>query len=109
MQTVSAVSKDYDLAAFFYIPLDEPDAIAYRQEVFLDLEHAHALGAMRSFCERLRTMRGLLAAVQKFRDRHEANRWFLGTAEAYCDVLAELSATLAALDLGSRGLRALRE
>lgn len=108
VESVTAPWKDYDLAPFFHAPLDDLDAITYRQEVARDLEAASLMQAIKAFAEDMRRTRRLVAAAAKLRNQHEARRWFLGAVEVYCSALAALSASLGKLDPGSRGMRAFR-
>ncbi len=108
VQAVIAGWKEYDLAPFFHAPLDDPDAIAYRQEGARDLEREGVMQAVKAFAGRMRKVRGLLTASTKLHNEHEGRRWFLGAVETYCEALGTLSAELGALELRSRGMRAFR-
>ena len=55
----------YDLKPFFYTPLGDIDAIAYRHEVFHDLEAAGLLESVRSFAAKMGEMREHLTAAAR--------------------------------------------
>jgi len=111
-QVVAAVTapwKDYDLAPFFHARLRDPDEIAYRQEIFRDLEEPALMQALRSFSGRMRVMRQHLAATKQRHYKHEKERWFLDAAAIYCEAVERLSQDLDRLQPASRGVRAFRE
>lgn len=110
-QVVAAVTagrQDYDLAPFFHAPLNDPDAIAYRQEVMRDLEDETLMQVIKSFSERLRTMRQYLHLIADLRNKHHQAGWFLVAARLYGEAVERLRQDLEPLDLASRGLGAFR-
>lgn len=109
MEAITAGSKEYDLLPFFHTPLTDLDAIAYRQEVFHDLEETTLLRSVRSFAERMRGMRQHLVPAKERHYKHEKERWFLGAVDIYCEAVERLSDDLSGLDVKSRGMRAFRE
>lgn len=98
-----------DLKTLFHLPLTDPDAIAYRQEVFRDLERAEAEEAVAAFTDAMHAMRGELGLAGKAHFRYERERWFLSGVQRYCGAAGRLAKSLSALDLRSRGLRAFRD
>lgn len=109
VEAITAGWKDYDLVPFFHTPLSDLDAIAYRQEIFQDLEKTTLLQSVKSFSERMRVMRQHLAPAKERYYPHEKERWFLGAVEIYCEAVERLAQDLARLNLESRGMRAFRE
>jgi DNA mismatch repair protein MutS len=109
MDAITAGWKDYDLLPFFHTPLNDLDAIAYRQEVFRDLEETTLLRSVRSFAERMRVMRQHLVPAKERHHKHEKERWFLEAVDIYCEAVERFSEDLSRLDVKSRGLRAFRE
>jgi DNA mismatch repair protein MutS len=107
-QIVHAITTDwreYRLLPFYYTPLDDHDAIVYRQEVFRDLQDKTINLAIRSFSEGMRKMREKLAQAEKFGHYHQtAQRSFLAAVELYCEAVASLSSSLASNSHQSRGL-----
>ncbi|HEX8013394.1 MAG TPA: DNA mismatch repair protein MutS [Casimicrobiaceae bacterium] len=109
VEAITAGRKDYDLAPFFHAPLHDLDAVAYRQEVFRDLEEAALMQSVISFSERMRAMRQHLAPAKERYYPREKERWFLDAVGIYCEAVERLSQELARLDLKSRGMRAFRD
>ena len=110
VETITASSKEYDLAPFYYTPLNDLDAIAYRQEVMQDLEDQTLMKAVKSFSAQMRAMRDCLDQVKKVNYyKHAMDRRFLGAVEIYCEAVECLSRELCAFDLKSQALRSFRE
>jgi len=106
---VTAGWKEYDLAPFFHAPLGALDAVAYRQEVFRDLEDPALLQSVHRFSERMRAMRSQLDLARKRHYPRERQRWFLGAVEIYCAAIGQFAQDLAGLKLRARGMRAFRD
>lgn len=100
---------EYDLKPFFYIPLRHVETIRYRHDVFRDLENQALLGHIRSFAEKMQTMRQRLAQAEKLHYQYQKERWFLEAVDVYCGAVGGLAHDLAVAELRSRGLLALRE
>ena len=109
VDAITAAWEPYDLRPFFYTPLTDLDAITYRQEVMRDLESDAVRGAVESFSEQMRAMRGDFRLATTLDYHYERQRWFLAAVTAYCEAAARLSEDLALLELRSRGLRAFRD
>ena len=109
VDAIAAPRKEYDLAPFFHESLHTLDAVAYRQEVFRDLEIDATVRAVDEFAQRMRTMRRCLALAGQSEYRYERERWFLDAVQNYVDAVRHLSGELAALVLRSRGMQALRD
>src|SRR5208283_6011510 len=54
---VTAGRDEYNLKPFFYFPLNGADEIGYRHEVMQDLESAALFEQVKSFTQKMRTMR----------------------------------------------------
>jgi hypothetical protein len=111
-QVVHAITedwKDYHLAPFFYLRLNDLDAISYRQEVMRDLEDVRLMGAIKSFSAQMRTMRERLKQANDLYFKYAMERAFLGAVGIYYQAIDRLIRELSAVDLQSPGLRALRE
>lgn len=106
IDAITADWKDYDLAPFYYTPLNDLDAIAYRQEVMQDLEDTILMQAVKSFSGKMRAMRQRLEQAKKLYYKQAVERCFLSAVEIYCEAVARLSRDLCALDTKSRGLLA---
>jgi DNA mismatch repair protein MutS len=107
--SIAAAFQEYNLAPFFWAPLQDVDTIAYRQETLRDVEKPPVRKALADFAGRLRETRGCRQRAEKSSYEFEKERWFLASAEAYCDAVEQLRQDLSALDVTSRGLRAFRQ
>jgi hypothetical protein len=63
--TITAGREDFDLAPYFQSPLQDIDAIDYRQEVMRELDGTAARQSIGAFSERMRAMRAQLAQADK--------------------------------------------
>ena len=103
------VSKaGYDLKPFFYTPLDDADSIAYRHEVFQDLEATELLGSVRSFAAKMGTMREHLTTASKLYYQYQKRRCFLDALGTYCEAVNTFVQELLPVSLRSRGFTGLR-
>jgi len=105
---ITAAWGEYNLAPFFYNPLNDLDIIAYRQEVMRDLEGDAPMQAIQAFSQKMRAMRTRLPKADHYY-RYQKERYFLEAVEIYCQAVEGLVQDLAGLDLLSRGMRAFRE
>jgi hypothetical protein len=101
--------EEYDLTPFLHAPLQTVEEVHYRHEVLRDLARDAVATPIRAFGEAMRTMREHLARAAKLHYERQQQRWFLDAVEVYCDAVGALADGLDALELGSRGLRALRD
>lgn len=111
-EVVTAITtgrEEYDLAPFFFTPLHDVDSVAYRHEVFRDLAAADVRDAVHGFCGQMQRVRAYVNLSRSQRYRYEKERWHLDAAVRYCDAVRALERGLDSLELGSRGLRGLRE
>lgn len=107
-QVVAAVTagwEAYNLAPFFWSPLRDLDAIAYRQEVMQDLEDPGLMDVVKAFAAEMRRMRAHLAQAEQRFYRSEKARWFLEAVQTYCAALERLGADLDRFRIKSRALR----
>jgi DNA mismatch repair protein MutS len=109
VDAIVAERDEYDLKPFFYTPLRTVEAVAYRHEVFRELEVDGVRAAVHAFAGEMQKMRRYLTLAQKQHYRLEKQRWFLDAATIYCDAVSALEGALIALDLSSRGFQTLRE
>jgi len=108
IDTITVDSKNYELAPIYYTPLNDLDAIAYRQKVMQDLEDKNLMQAVKSFSAQMRAMRERLDRTKKLYYKYAMDRCFIGAVEIYCEAVERLSRDLCAIDLKSQGLRAFR-
>jgi DNA mismatch repair protein MutS len=109
VESITASRKDYDLKPFFYAPLPDVGAVNYRQEVFRDLEGEAAWACVRSFAEKMRSMRQHLAQADKLYYKYQKESWFLDAAAIYTDAVKGLWQDLSRAAPASRGLLAFHE
>ena len=94
----------YDLTPTVTRRLTDPDAVAYRQEVFRDLDRDDVRDAVDRFCAamlRLRRFRSLAVSRQAPAERRS---WHLHAGRVYVEAVTRLVGDLAALEVRSRGL-----
>ncbi len=109
VESITAGRNGYNLKPFFYTPLSSVDAVRYRHEVLRDLQGEALAGYIRTFAERMRTMRERLAQADKLRYRYQREAWFLDAVETYGDAVDRLAQDLSGAEISSRGLAAFRD
>jgi DNA mismatch repair ATPase MutS len=109
IDTITASKQEYNLKPFFYIPLTDIRAIHYRHEVMQDLENQVLFKNIKSFAQRMRTMRDRLAQAEKLYYKYQKESWFLDAVEIYCEAVNCLADDLSHIDLKSRGFLAFRK
>ncbi len=92
------------LEPLFYTALPSVDAVAFRHEVFRDLEDAALLEGLRSFGKQMIVVRRHLTFSQKFNYPQERQRWFLDAARQYSDAVTGLASAIADSAVTSRAL-----
>jgi len=108
-EAATAGRAEYDLGPFFRAPLDDADAIAYRHEVFRDLQDREVAGQVEAFAAGMRRMREHLATARKLHYALQQQRWFAAAVAVYCDAVTTLGAGLGRAAVRSRGLAAFRD
>lgn len=109
VDTITASKQEYNLKPFFYTPLHDVDAIAYRHEILRDLEDAGLFESITAFAQSMRAMREHLTRAEKLYYKYQKERWFLEAVEIYFDAVNSLMRDLSRADLKSRGFVRLRE
>jgi len=109
VEAITAGFEDYDLAPFYYSPPGDLDAIAYRQEVFQDLEDETLMQAIGRFSGQMRAMREQRDQAKKLYVNYAIERAFLGAVETYCSAVERLATDLRATRVRSRGMRAFQQ
>ena len=109
IDAVTADWKDYELLPFYYTPLNDLDAIEYRQQVMRDLGDEGLMQAVRTFSGQMRAMRDRLDHAKKRDSKQATERWFLDAVEIYCEAVERLSPDMCLLNAKSRGMTAFRE
>ncbi|MEU9244451.1 hypothetical protein [Streptomyces sp. NPDC048385] len=109
VESLTGGREEYELAPFLYTRLWNLETIAYRQEVFRDLEGDVLAAGVRDFAKGMREVRRQLAQAAKLRHPYQRESWTVGAAETYCQAVAGLQKLLGDADLGSRGLQDFRD
>jgi len=108
IDAIVAGKQEYNLKPFFYTSLGDIDAIKYRQEIMRDLENEVLFEDIKSFSEKMRSMRANLAIADKLYYEYQKERMFLDAISIYCDAVNCLVHDLSLVDLKSRGFLAFR-
>jgi DNA mismatch repair ATPase MutS len=106
VKAITTGKEEYDLADYFYRPLRDVDAVAFRHEVWRDLENHRLSLHVRSFATRMHSVRQHLDQASKLHYRLQKESWFLDEAEIYCDAVRAFARDLDTIELRSRGLLA---
>ncbi|MGW5169820.1 MutS-related protein [Streptomyces nodosus] len=101
--------EEYELAPFFRSRLWNPGSIAFRHEVFRDLEDEALAAGVAEFAEDMRKTRHRLALAHQLRHRYQREMWSVDAADTYCRAVSGLEGVLSGAHLGSRGLRSFRD
>jgi len=109
IDAITARRQEYNLKPFFYTSLNDIEAIKYRHEIMRDLENEILFAHIKSFAQKMRTMREHLAQADKLHYKYQKEGWFLDAVEIYCDAVNCLVHDLSLVDLKSCGFLALRE
>jgi len=96
--------EEYDLAQFFYSPLQDEASVRYRQEVARDLEKPGAEEVVRVFAKQMRQVRVHLRGMAEVESPQLKQGRFLEAAWGYCSAVRALLGGLQRLDLASEGL-----
>jgi len=106
---ITANKQEYNLKPFFYTPLKTIAAIKYRQEIMRDFENQVLLENIKSFADKMRTIRVRLALIDKLSYKYNKEGCFLDAVEIYCDAINCLVHDLTLAELISCGMLAFRE
>jgi DNA mismatch repair protein MutS len=98
---------EYQLKPFFYTPLPDPGAVAYRHGILRDLENEPTRKTVQEFGAQMRRMRQQLVQAGKLHYRYQQERWFTDAVDTYCQAVCALTEGLSRLDLSSRGFQGL--
>jgi len=111
-QVIDAIvhgKQEYNLRPFFHISLSDVDAIMYRYEIMRDLEHEVLFENIKSFSEKMRSMRIYLSQVEKLYYKYQKERMFLDAVAIYGDAINCLVQDLSVANLRSRGFLSFRD
>lgn len=102
--SVTGAKEPYKLLGYFHTPLDDLDALSYRQEVFQDLEQRPVYEVIARFGAGMHTARARIERGTNSHYQLQKQRWFLDAARAYCDTVATVATELEQANPRSRGL-----
>ncbi len=111
-QVVNALIRgrdEYRLAALLYHPLRSVETVNYRHQVMRDLEREPVRAAVDAFATGMGRMRTHLHLAEHLRHPLQQQRWFVGAAALYCEVVSAFGEALQAAGVTSPGLRALSD
>jgi len=106
ISAVTASKEEYDLEPFFYVAVRDLNTIAYRHEVFHDLENETTFKHIKSFEGNMRLVRARVSQSAKLFYKLHKEAWFLDAVSTYCEAVSSLSRALSSADIASRGLTA---
>jgi DNA mismatch repair ATPase MutS len=109
IDAITAGKKEYNLKPFFYTSLKDFGPIKYRHEIFQDLENENLFENIKSFAQKMRTMREHLAQADKLYYKFQKESWFLEAVQIYCAAVNCLVHDLSLADLRSKGFLVFRE
>ncbi len=101
--------SEYNLAPFFYTPLQDAETVKYRQAIVQDLETTDLAVGLNVFAQRMREMRRYLALIDNLSFRYHREGWFLQAAAVYCQAVTGLVSDVQAAEVKSRGFLSLRD
>jgi DNA mismatch repair protein MutS len=93
------------LKTFFYAPLHEISAVAYRHRVFHDLEREQTREPVQRFVDSIRTTRREVGRAAKLWHPLQRQGWLAHAVESYCRAITQLRDDLAGVQLASQGLQ----
>jgi DNA mismatch repair protein MutS len=106
---ITAGKEEYDLAPFFYTPLETVESVAFRQAIMRDLEQPAAMQALKMFAKRMQATRNAIVRTSKRYHPLQKMRSFVDSVLVYGDTVAWLAAELSRLSLASPGLSQIRD
>lgn len=108
IEAINAPKQEYNLKPFFWTLLHDAETVHYRQEVMQDLENEALLAHIKTFAEKMGSVRRYLAMVEKLDFDYHKKGWILEAALLYSEAVTTLVHDLADIPLKSRGLLAFR-
>ncbi len=106
---ILAGREEYHLDPWFWSPVRDVATVAYRHEVFRDLDRTDVAAAVGRFAAGMRTMRAGLTWAGEATSPEARHAWFLDAVRVYCETTTAFASALDRLTLRSRGLRAFRD
>ncbi|MEO7122069.1 MAG: hypothetical protein ABI400_02915 [Lacisediminihabitans sp.] len=108
VQTLMTDRESYELAPYFYTTLTSVEAIAYRHDVFHDLDDDTVREHITQFAATMRDMRERLSQVKKLHDDRQKQFWLLAAHRTYQAAVMSLAERLVSDSLVSAGMTEFR-
>jgi len=109
INSITADRDEYDLKPYFYTSLNDAGEIDYRHKVTKDLENKILFRNIKSFSQKMSTMRQYLTLSNKLYYKYHKEGWFLEAVNIYCEAVNSLANELELTDLKSSGFLNLRK
>lgn len=107
--TITKGREDYQLLPFFYDHLTSQDDVAFRHEVWRDLDIDAVATGLRLFTSEMRDVRQRNSWAEKTHYVQHRRGIHLDAVTRYCEAVKRLSATLESSEIRSRALLAVRD
>jgi len=109
IDAVTSGKQEYGLKPYFHAPLTDTGSVAYRQEIFRDLDGQELIGCVEEFARGMRAMRDSLALAGKLSYLYQKESLFLEAIIIYCEAVHGLARALSVASIKSRGFSAFRD
>jgi DNA mismatch repair protein MutS len=106
---ITAGKDIYNLKPLFHAYKPDTEVIAYRHEVWHDLEDEELFKNLKSFAQEMTKMREYLTQASKVTDDRQKQRWFLDAVGVFCGGIDQLARDLAIAKLNSTALSVFRD
>lgn len=101
--------EEYNLKPFFHIHLHDVDAIKYRQEIMRDLENQVLFESIKTFSQKMHSIRVGQELIEKLYYKQNKQGWFLKIVAIYCDAVSALNDAFQSFHFQSRGFLDFRD
>lgn len=111
-QIIEAVVRNYEnynLVPFFLVQLKSKADVAYRHQIFEDLENHRLFEKIVDFSRNVVRVREYLGKAESAYYRLQKQSWFLEAALMYCHAVNTLKDDLSSISIRSKGLNAFLE
>lgn len=106
---LTTIGREYSLDDEFHTPLASAAAVAYRHDVFRDLERPEVAQPLEDFAEGMRGVRRRLDRSARLHNPQQLRRWVFDGFEIYRTAVERLRDALIAADPRSRALSDVRD
>ncbi|WP_106403658.1 MutS-related protein [Actinocorallia populi] len=106
---VAEAGKEPGVAALFRLPTRDTRLVAFRQQVFRDLEEPGVREVAERFAAAMARTRRRLELIGRMKHPPQAHRWHLDLVLEHADAVTAFAGALEGIELTAPGLRALRD